>query len=58
MNVRGEKMKKMKDKNGVLVVAGVLIGTGIGMAYNQVAVGSVIGLGVGFLAMWIASMKK
>jgi hypothetical protein len=32
-----------------------LIGLGVGMIYNQVAAGVLIGLGVGFLATFIAS---
>ncbi|MFC1728619.1 hypothetical protein ACFLZ7_04100 [Nanoarchaeota archaeon] len=51
-------MKKVKNKNGMLVGAGLFIGIGVGMLYNQVAVGTLIGLGVGLLAAWIAPKRK
>ena len=40
---------------GVLVVAGLLIGIGVGIIVGQVAAGTLIGLGVGFLGMFVVS---
>ncbi len=56
-------MKKKKDvtkKNvGVLLVlAGLFIGIGIGLVFNQTAAGTLIGLGAGFLAASITQKKK
>ena len=53
-------MKKGKkyEKEGVLIPAGALIGLGIGMFYNQAGVGVISGLGVGFLAFYLATLKK
>jgi len=46
---------------GIPFVGCVLIGTGVGMAINNIAVGSLIGTGVGFLVMAmfrVAERKK
>ena len=48
---------KKKDKSGVLIPAGLLIGIGVGMVLNQVAAGTLIGLGLGFLAMYLFKGK-
>ncbi|MBL7147649.1 MAG: hypothetical protein ISS82_02380 [Nanoarchaeota archaeon] len=49
--------KKEKDPKGFLFPACILIGLGIGMLFNQVAVGVLIGVGVGFLALFIVKKK-
>jgi len=46
-----------KDMSGVLIPAFLLIGLGIGMYYNQTAVGVLVGLGIGFLAMFLFRKK-
>ena len=53
--------KKKRNKTAeLLFVAGLFIGLGIGMLYNQVAAGVLIGMGCGFAGMFIAAviMKK
>ena len=57
------KIKKWKKRNKVtdlLFLAGLFIGLGVGMIYNQVAVGVLIGMGCGFAGMFVATlmMKK
>ncbi|WP_196493825.1 hypothetical protein [Ornithinibacillus caprae] len=39
------------ESGGVAFVGCIILGVGIGMALDHVAAGSVIGVGVGFLAM-------
>jgi len=47
----------MKKKiNGLLVLAGLFIGLGVGLALDETAAGVLIGLGVGFLAAFIAAV--
>jgi hypothetical protein len=53
-----KKDKKMDDVSGLFIPAGVLIGVGVGMAVNQTAAGTLIGLGLGFLAMAIFKLLK
>ncbi|MBW3017455.1 hypothetical protein KY316_03705 [Candidatus Woesearchaeota archaeon] len=54
--------KKKKDNNpaGLLIPAGVLTGIGVGFLLDDVAAWTMIGLGAGFVAMFIAMavMKK
>ena len=50
-------MKKQKTE-GVLIPAFLLIGLSIGVYYNQTVVGTLIGLGVGFLAFYISGKKN
>lgn len=52
--VKNKTKKDDKDINGLLIPAGALLGIGIGMAVDATAVGVLIGLGTGFLAMFIA----
>jgi len=47
-----------KKLSGMLVPAFLLIGIGIGLAIDQVAAATLIGLGVGFLAAYLAGSKK
>ena len=56
--------KKTEDKQGMLFVGCTLISTGVGMAIGVitenwlfVGVGSVIGVGIGFVAMSLAGKK-
>lgn len=44
-----EKESKSDTVGGLVFVGPLMIGLGIGMYYNQTAVGVLIGLGVGFL---------
>jgi len=46
--------KKKKHVAELLFVGGLFIGLGIGMIYNQVAAGVLIGMGCGFIASFIA----
>lgn len=56
--------KKTEDKQGMVFVGCTLISTGVGMAIGVitenwlfVGVGSVIGVGIGFVAMSLAGKK-
>jgi hypothetical protein len=53
-----KKGKNCHKTEGMLVVAGLLIGIGVGMAIGKTPVGTLIGLGVGFLAAYIVASKK
>ena len=46
-----DKKKDPSAIGGVMMVGCMFIGAGLGMLFNEVAVGGAIGLGVGFLAM-------
>jgi len=53
-------MKKDKDQwknSGVLLPAGLFVGLGIGLLTGQVAGYTLIGMGVGFAAMWVARRR-
>ena len=43
----------MKDSSGLLFVAAMFIGMGIGMMFNMAGAGTIVGMGVGFLFMAI-----
>jgi len=43
--------KKKEDVSGIAFVGALFIGMGLGMFYGNIAVGTLIGLGVGFLLM-------
>ncbi len=50
---------KKEDNAGLFIPAGVLLGLGFGLLFNQPAPGVLIGLGLGFLGMAIVySLKK
>lgn len=51
-------MVKKKSVNQLLIPAGLLIGIGIGLAVNQVAAGTLIGLGAGFFATFLFARNK
>ena len=47
-------MEKDNKKIGtLLVLGGLFIGIGVGMVLNQIAAGTLIGLGVGFIAAFV-----
>ena len=46
-----------KHVEGLVYVACVIIGLGIGMIFGKTAEGAIIGVGVGLLAMAILRMK-
>jgi len=50
----------MKNQNisGLLIPGGLLIGIGIGMITGQIPAYTLIGLGAGFVAMFIFGNKK
>lgn len=54
--------QKHEDKNevgGIAFVGSLFIGLGLGIKYNQAAVGVLLGLGIGFILMAILrSMHK
>ncbi len=50
--------KKKEDVSGLFIPAGVLIGVGVGIAINQTAAGTLIGLGCGFLGMVVFKILK
>jgi hypothetical protein len=43
--------------SGIAFVGSILLGIGIGMLFNQVAVGSLIGTGIGFMLVAVMSMS-
>ena len=47
--VKKEKESKSDTVGGLVFVGPLMIGIGIGIYYNQTAVGVLVGLGVGFL---------
>jgi len=52
------KMMKGEKEGGLLVLAGLFIGIGVGMAFGAPASGALIGLGVGFIAAYVAAVIK
>jgi hypothetical protein len=55
----GSRRRQSRQKSGDLVfVACLLIGLGVGIALNQVAVAVLIGLGVGFLGLAMISWRN
>ncbi len=52
-----EQSKNHDGRAGVLFVACMFLGMGIGMLFNKTFPGTIIGLGIGFLAMFIAKRK-
>jgi hypothetical protein len=49
---------KKKDKGTILVLAGLFIGIGVGIAIGKAAVGTLAGLGIGLLASYFLENKK
>lgn len=52
-----KRFKKDKDNTGLFIPAGLFIGMGFGMIFNQIPGGLLLGLGIGFLAMAIVKNK-
>lgn len=46
------------ERGGVAFVGCLILGSGIGMLFDNVSVGATIGLGVGFLSMAMFGRKK
>lgn len=53
----GKKNVNNGDRAGMAFVGCILIGLGLGFLFDQVVVGSILGVGVGFLIMALASRK-
>lgn len=53
----GSRREFRKDLAFLVFVACLLIGIGIGIAYDQVVVGVLVGLGCGFLGSFIVRWK-
>ena len=51
MSTQSEQPNKRKGVTGVAVVAGLLIGMGVGLLVDNITAGVLIGLGGGFLGM-------
>ncbi|MBU0530320.1 MAG: hypothetical protein KKC05_01480 [Nanoarchaeota archaeon] len=45
--------KNNSERSGLAFVGFLMMGLGVGILYNQVAVGVLIGLGLGFISMAI-----
>lgn len=53
------KKKKMDDRSGLFIPAGLCMGLGYGLLYNQLVPGLFIGLGAGFvLAAAVGSVMR
>ena len=48
---------KHDGRAGVLFVACMFLGMGLGMLFNKTGAGTIIGLGAGFLAVFIVKRK-
>ena len=58
-NVKDTSKRKMKDDPEALFIpAGCLLGIGFGFLYNQLVVGLVIGLGLGFTIFALLSYSR
>lgn len=53
----GRKKTDDEDWAGMVFVGCILIGLGLGFLFDQIVVGTILGVGVGFLAMAAASRK-
>lgn len=52
-NIMDNKSKNTSTVAGVLFVGFIMIGLALGLLFHQVAVGILLGIGVGFVAMGI-----
>ena len=52
-----EKKSGIGERSGVAFVGFLILGIAFGMLYNQVAVGTLIGLALGFISMAIFGKK-
>ena len=48
--------KKLDDRTGLFIPAGLFIGMGFGFLYGQLVAGVFLGLGAGFLVMAMAKL--
>ena len=53
-----KKKSGIGDRSGVAFVGFLFLGIAFGMLYNQVAVGVMAGLGLGFISMALLGEKK
>ena len=53
MSTQPEKPKRGKGVTGLAIPAGLLIGIGVGILFDNTSAGVLIGLGCGFLGMII-----
>ena len=53
MSTQSEQPKRAKGVSGLAIPAGILIGIGIGILFDNTTAGVLIGLGCGFLGMII-----
>jgi len=49
-SVKKEEKDKKKSAGALFIPAGILLGFGLGVAFNNIPAGMFIGLGAGFLA--------
>lgn len=52
-----KKTNNQKDVNGVLIPGGLLLGIGLGFLFGNIPAWTLIGLGGGFIAMYLTSKK-
>lgn len=50
--------EERKDSRNYVFIGCILIGVGIGMYFGKVAIGSILGVGVGFLAKYFTGPKN
>ena len=53
-----EKVKKKQDPSNMIFVGCMFLGIAIGMLLDQIAVGTLAGLGIGFIAKYLISKKS
>ncbi len=53
----GRKKTDDGDWAGMVFVGCILVGLGLGFLFNQIVAGTILGVGVGFLAMALVSRK-
>ena len=53
-----ENKSKYGNAEGLVFVGPLLIGVGLGIYYNQTAVGILVGLGVGFILLGLVKVFK
>lgn len=53
-----EKKNRIGERSGVAFVGFLFLGIAFGMLYNQVAVGIMVGLGLGFISMALLAERK
>ena len=53
-----EKKNKIDERSGVAFVGFLILGIAFGILYNQVAVGTLAGLGLGFISMALFADRK